>query len=736
MNILPPARIESSQAKCQSNLQQSRSGGSQDAETYAALDVLKPKKALLIGPDWSPKHPIYSGVVQRVPVIERVNGYGPLGLSQEVATKFVSAGDTAVLAESGGTDMVTAASVASVLNTPLMLTEPGWSGLADDTVSELKRLGTKRVHQVGTVPNAELEPLAKALTAASIDLSSVTGETALQRNFSASLLLESMNIDSSKVYVGSSVNHTTALNGLLAVARDGAFMHLADGPDALSADLRGLVTAWGPETKNIVLVGGTAQLSASFENTIKSALRPRTTKPQFAVLNFARTTRGTTTISLTPQIGATTYSVYDLEGKQVATGTQPTFELPALTTTFKIQAKNGTNVVAERDVRISEGNESTGQAERVATSAFNGSTTLNWSEAARAGARPHKVFRTSVTRASDGTLQQTPQQLIGITCQAEFTDASPKNTAQNVYSVETVGSPTANACGPSRTIAVDGLQKTMTGLNIPTGLPAATGQAMAQIQIGTGEQNAFTLGVSAPRATPTLGEAALLRSHENAQESNVASSGVSSSAINPVLPWSFRYRMFLSDKRIRPVPWNPQVMAGDGRGFSAWAGTHRTQVDTTFSFDSNWQATGASFKKHVGQSIEYNCSWTDMYNDCSETGRRTASSAGIHTMYQSRTSTQPFPYARVSHSVGDPFPVKGLSSWWGDVYAPPIKYVAQYNYLHNGFWLSGALACAPEQEIWGGYVPGEWQPILLYRPICPLAVGAAAGPILPYVFKM
>lgn len=713
------------------------SGSSQDAETYAALDALNPKNALLVGPGWSPKHGIYAGVTQRVSATEIVNGPGVLGLSQQVAKKFASAGNSAVLAEAGGSDIVTAVSAASVLDTPLMLTEGGYTGLADGVVSELNRLGTERVYQVGSVPNAELEPLAKSLTAAKVDLSSVTGETPLQRNSSVSRLLESKNVDSSKVYVGSAGNQSTALNASLAVARDRAFLHLADGPNNLPAHLRDLVAGWGPEGKKIVLVGGAAELSASFETAIKSAVIPRTTKPEFSVSSFSNTTHETTKITLTPQPGASTYAVYDLVGNQIATGSQPSFELPSLSTTFTIQAMDGSTVVAERDVRISEGNESTGQAERIATSAFNGSTTLTWSEAAKQGARPHKVFRTAITRASDGSLQQGDQRLVGITCKAEFTDASPTNSLQNAYSVETVGSPTDNACSSNSTVAEEA-ERSMTGLNIPTGLPGSTGSsASLRAQNGITARNTADSAGDKPRATPTLGEAALLESREDAEMQGVTGSdGAAAQAANPVLPWSFRYRMFLSDSRVRPVQWNRQVMAGDGRGFSGWDGTHRTQVDTTFYFDANWQATGATFRKDVGQSIEYDCPWTDRYNGCTETGRRVASAAGIQTFYQPRTSAQPYPYARVTHSVGDPFPVKGLSSWWGDVYAPHIKYVAQYNYLSNGFWLSGAFACAPEQEIWGAFLPGHWQPIVVYRPDCPLAVGAVAGPVIPYVFKM
>ncbi len=269
--------------------------------------------------------------------------------------------------------MVTAASAASALKVPLILTQPGYSTFSDGAVNEIKRLGTKRVHQVGTVPNADLEPVAKALTGASIDLSPLNGQTPEARNASMGVLLESKNIDSSKVFVGSSSSWPTGLNGMLAVARDGAFLHLALGPDTVPEDLRQLVSAWGPEAKKIVLLGGAAQLSASFESSIRNAIQPRTPRPQFSIQGFTKTAQGTTSLSLTPQSGATAYSVYDLEGAQVFTGPAPTFELPSLTTTFKVQAKNGSQVIAERDVRISEGNESTGQAERVATSAYSGS---------------------------------------------------------------------------------------------------------------------------------------------------------------------------------------------------------------------------------------------------------------------------------------------------------------------------------------------------------------------------
>lgn len=706
------------------------SGGSQDTASYAALDYLKPQRALLIGPSWTPKYPAYGAVAQRVPSLEPVNGPGWIGLSQVVAQKF-SASSSAALASGGATaDTSTATSAAAALKVPLILTEPGYSTtFYDGAVNELKRLGAKQVIQVGPVPDVEAAAFSKPLQSANIDLSSVIGETPEKRSSAVVNLLEAKNVNTRKLYIAPSSRPVDALNAAAAVAKDRAFLRLTSGPDIVSADLRDQVSAWGSEATKVVLVGDPTGLSAAFESSINSLVKQRIPKPEFSVNSSGLTTNGAVSVTLTPKSGATAYSVYDLNGSLVASGPTPSFQLPALTTTFKVQALNGAQVLAERDVRVSEGSEKTGQPDRIVTSAYSGMVTLNWSEAAAAGVRPHKVFRASTTRAADGQLQQSENKLIGITCASEFTDAAPTDTLQNVYSVEAFGAPIGNLCIAASPAPSDTNVGSMTGLNIPSNI---SGAASTSSLMTSAARGAVAESSEPPRATPSLGEAALLSARTASSGPTPLADGVSAqAAIGPVLPWTFRYRMFLEDGRVRPVKWDSQVMYGDGRGFSAWAGTHRTQVDTTFYFDSQWRATGAAFSKNVGQSIQYSCPTSNDYNGCTETGRRTASDAGISTSYQ----TFPFPRASVNHSVGDPFPVHGFS-WFGDVYAPPIRYNVQYNYLNNGFWLTGALSCAPAQEIWGGYVPGEWQPILTYKPVCALAVGAAAGAVIPFVFKM
>lgn len=331
--------------------------------------------------------------------------------------------------------------------------------------------------------------------------------------------------------------------------------------------------------------------------------------------------------------------------------------------------------------------------------------TLNWSEAASSSIRPRQILRSEISRAADGSLQQGAAALIGITCANEFTDAAPTTSLQNMYEVIPVGEPSNNACGTAIAPPSTRMGLALTALSVPTQLPGATSSAVAAFAAES------TTGIA--RATPTLAEKAIMQAKESGRAS-VA--GGAAAAQQTILPWVFRHRMFIRDSLVRPFPWHGQVMYGDRRGFSAWAGTHRTQVDTTFTFDSQWRATGASFSKNVGQSIEYNCPDVTNYNNCTETGRRTASSSGIQTYFQPHVAgVSNWPYATVVHAVADPFPVRALSTPWSGVYAPAIDYTESYNYLTNGFTITGVRDCAPDHEIWGGYVPGEFIPIMKAR---------------------
>ncbi|UKA62997.1 hypothetical protein [Arthrobacter sp. FW306-04-A] len=99
-------------------------GGSQDTATLAALDYLKPSRGLLIGPDWSPKFPIYGSIASKVATVEMINGPGRIGLSEAVAQKFAQSSSDAFIASGvNASDTATAASAAAALRVPLVLTE-------------------------------------------------------------------------------------------------------------------------------------------------------------------------------------------------------------------------------------------------------------------------------------------------------------------------------------------------------------------------------------------------------------------------------------------------------------------------------------------------------------------------------------------------------------------------------------------------------------------------------------
>lgn len=704
------------------------SGGSEDTATFEALDYLKASKALLIGPDWTPKFPIYGQVASRVTTTEPVNGPGRIGLSAAVAQKFAqSSGDAFIASGLNTSDTATAASAAAALRVPLILTETAWNSWSAGSVTELKRLGTKNIYQVGALPAADDEILTKAFVDAKIEQASTLAVTPEERNHDIGSILEVKNVDSSKVYIGSTSYPGDAITAAAYAARDGAFLRLAPNSATVPAKLGATVAAWGPEVEKVVLVGDTSRITAAFETNLRSLIKARAVKSEFGMNSFAKTPAGTMSIGLSTKSGATSYEVFDLGGALVASSALPTFELPALTSTVKVRAKNGSQVIAERDVRISEGNDKAGTTDRVATSAYKGQVTLNWSEAAATATRPRQIFRSEVTRAADGSLQQGASSLIGITCAKEFTDASPTTSLQNLYEVIPVGEPTNNACGTTLAPPTSRTGLALTSLSVPTQLPGATSSASTTLQAESTS--------APPRATPTLAEKAFMDRKE-ATAAAAASSTITTE--QAVLPWVFRYRMFLRETLVRPMPWHGQTMYGDRRSFSSWAGTHRTQVDTTFNFDSQWRATGATFAKNVGQSIEYNCPNITNFNNCSETGRRTASSGGISTRYQPRVAgVSNWPYAAIDHSVADPFPVRALSvPGVYDFYAPPIDYSMSYNYFQNGFTITGTHDCAPYHEIWGGYVPGEFIPIMLHPASCSLPVGAAGGWRVSFTIKV
>jgi len=677
-------------------------GGTQDTATLDALDYLKPSKGLLIGPDWSPKFPIYGAVASKVANLETVNGPGRIGLSEAVAQKFPdSSSDAFVASGVDASDIATASSAASALRVPLVLTETAYNSFTQGPVNQLTRLGIKRTYQVGALPAADSEVLSKALSAAKIETSQTSGTTAEDRNAEIASVLEIKNIDTSKIYVGSTSYPQEAIAATAEVARDGAFIRLAPKADAIPPSLANVVSAWGPEVEKIALLGDTSRISSAFDTNLRAQIKQRTGKAEFSISSF-KTTAGVVSVELTAKANATSYEVFDLGGTLVASSATPSFNLPPLISTVTILAKNGTQTIAQRDIRVSEGNDKAGTTDRVATSAYKGQVTLSWSEAASASIRPRQILRSEVSRASDGSLQQGSAKLIGITCAKEYTDSSPTTSVQNMYTIVPIGEPSNNACGtavapPS---SREGLEST--ALSVPTQLPDATVPAMAGLAVES--------AAGEPRATPTLAERALMSS---AGTGAVSEGAGTLTAQQTVLPWVFRHRMFIRDPLVRVMFWHGQTMYGDGRGFSAWAGTHRTQVDTTFTFDSQWRATGATASKNVGQSIEYNCPNILNFSNCTETGRRTASSAGISTYFQPRVAgVSNWPYARVVHSVADPFPVRAFSFPGFDFMPPPIDYIESYNYFINGFTITGASDCAPDHEIWGGYVPGEFIPIM------------------------
>ncbi|UKA62998.1 hypothetical protein [Arthrobacter sp. FW306-04-A] len=70
-------------------------------------------------------------------------------------------------------------------------------------MNELKRLGIKNTYQVGALPAADSEVLMKAFFEAKIENSQTSGATPEDRNFEIASVLEVKNVDTSKIYVGS-----------------------------------------------------------------------------------------------------------------------------------------------------------------------------------------------------------------------------------------------------------------------------------------------------------------------------------------------------------------------------------------------------------------------------------------------------------------------------------------------------------------------------------------------------
>lgn len=688
-----------------------------DSNILSELDRLKPGKALLVGPGWSFKEPERAEVGMRVPNTTWIASAGPEDLSRNVASFFASSPDTVFVAPSTGPELALASWGSALQKSPLII--PAGGTIDTGAISELKRLGVKRAFYFGTVRN----DFATALDSNGIPVNNIGGTTIEQMSASLRRLLSDQNVAHQNLFLlqATGVNADSSIVASVAAAQS-TLPLLATSTTTLTGSASETISGWGPEISSVRMIGSASDFPDTYVQQVSNALTaPRSASLTMSVVNVAKNSQGTSTITLSPHPGASLYRVYDLEGTTVYEGTGVSFVLPTSATTFKVSAvaADGTQI-AERDLRVSEPDGNTDVSNRVYTSSASTSTTVSWPEASTP--RPRRIQRAEMFRDVTGSLQLTEPKIVGYTCSGSFTDTTRPASQESVYAVVQFGTITNNECVDSKpsSSAREPLES-LASIRVPS-LSSATMQA------ATAESTGSTGG---GKATPTMAEAALSAAMSSTSTPTGEDGALTTQASQSPLPWMFRYQTFIAPSLVRPVGWHGQTFNGNNRGFSAWSNEYKTRTDTTFTFDNAWHVTGASSSPTaVGQTIEYNCPDIWSWNGCYETRRATASSSGVSTRFWFEgygTAS-----AEVTHSVGLPI---GIAAFGGAT-APAIDYKVKYRYGLFGFNILGVHDGAPSHEIWGGYVPGEFIPLMLHNQNCDFPWGLAGFCSVNFNYKI
>jgi len=471
----------------------------------------------------------------------------------------------------------------------------------------------------------------------------------------------------------------------------------------LSGPIREQAVSWGPELKSATIIGPATGVTDTYKSQLQTAVATlRAVAPSFHVLGTGTNADGSGWIDLSAQPGAVRYTLTDLAGTQVYNGASPRLPIPSDGTTFKAVAFNSTGgKLSERDVRVAINPGEAGNKTKVAATSDASTTHLNWSEGATT-LRSRQITRHEMVRNAQGQLTITGSVRLGTTCGSSFTDAARPATKEIIYEVSQHGTNATNICSATtpqtkvREPKVD-----LTALRVPAAPAAAS---------------TFRLESTSPSEapTPTTTELSLMQHQAKATEQTFGTQSSTS------LPWTFRYQTFIPEPLIRPLPWDNQVFDGNNRSFGAWREPFKTRADVTFYFDERRQISTMYFGKATGVTTEYSCPG-GTFNNCSTVRQAQAGTEGIKWFDKRYPGTARV--ARVEHDVAIPIQPHGVL--WGLVPVPGISYTMDILYWPNGFSVTGVHEGAPAHEIWGGWVPGEYIPIMTHDRQCDFGVGLA-----------
>lgn len=667
------------------------------ADVKAELIRLKASNAILIGPAFSPKALLRSEINSVVASQSWTSAPGPDEQDSPVASMFPGPVDEIFLTDAlDQVDLVTASSASAFQKSPLFTVG---TSLSLWEKGELQRLKPKRALFVGS--STAVAQTVAAVEALGIPVLSISGDTAVARNETVVRSLQGRNFNSMSLFVGSTTASFEALAASFEASQESSIPQFAANPGSLSGYVKEQASSWGPEMKSATLIGPTTGLTDTYKSQLQASVAsPRSVVPAFHVTGTSTNADGTGTIKLSAQPNAVRYTLTDLMGTKLYDGATPTYPVPADGTTFKAVAFNITGTkIAERDVRVAVNPDDVSHKTKLAATSDATTTNLNWSEGSVA-LRPRQITRHEMVRDAQGQLAVTGTVRIGSTCATSFTDASRPAGKEVIYEVSQYGTADKNICSSATSqTSVREAQIDLTALRVP-----ASGSTAAAIT-----QAAPV--VDAP--TPTTAERSLMDLHSRSAAQGVATESTS-------LPWTFRYQTFIPERLIRPVPWDSQVFDGNNRGFGAWIEPFKTRADVTFYFDSSRQISTMWFGKAVGVTTEYSCPGTT-FNNCSYVKQAQASTDGIKWF-----DTRAVWSRRVARLESDvALPIRPHGVLWGLSPAPGISHTMDILYWPNGFSVSGVHDGAPAHELWGGWVPGEYIPIMTHDRQCDFGMGLA-----------
>ncbi|MEZ2373327.1 hypothetical protein [Arthrobacter sp. RCC_34] len=669
------------------------------------------QEAIMVGPSFSPKSIVRQQINSVTATQQWITGAGPLEIDVPLSTSFSAPVDELYITDGGQTaDLVTAASASAYQKSPLLTI-----GATLDSFEEsaLARLKPKRIVFVGNAP-AVSAALSK-VEALGYPTISVEGTGPVERNQNVVDILRGKNIDTRKFRISVPQAATAAIPAIYEGAVSGTIIRFASSGSALSGPIGVEASSWGSEGKDGRVIATSSAIGDSFMSQLESALtKARPSKPGFQVLGSSTGADGVRSVEMSPYVGASLYRIFDLSGAKVGESTTPSFKLPATETTFSAKAYGSTGtLLATRDLRIVI--EDQDQAKPTIAAVISSDaqiSVVNWKKQVT-DTRPRTIVRSEVVRTPEGTLTFQGATRIGMTCNSEYVDNSRPAGKEVIYEVLQDGTESTNICAtanPDR-----GNRETeikLTSARVPA---SAT-------QLSLTKPFAASLGQASPESnspTPTIAEQALIDSRQQSSAGAGATPMARNVAAASPLPWTFRYQTFIRDRYIRPADWDTQVFDGNDRMFGAWREPYKTRADVTYYFDQNWRIVNRTYNKSVGVTKEYHCS-QGSFNDCRFVKQAQASADGIRMREYNLWGAQ---ITNIDHDVA--LPIKPHGFGWGLIEAPGISYAANYRYGVGGFHLSGWHDGAPDHEIWGGYVPGEYIPFMLDARNCDFGRGLA-----------